>query len=266
MVNRRLEHLSAPAVAERVGATSTIVWPIGAVEQHGPHLPLSVDHIVADAVAEAIVERCGDRHDLWLLPTLSVSKSDEHAWSPGTLWLSATTLLSVVTDIGGCVASTGARRLLFLNAHGGNTSLLQVACRELRRLHGLATFLTHPFVPADHGGASAATESGMGIHGGHDETSLMLHLRPELVDMTLAERCVPDHLAQNSHVRFGGTVSFGWLSDDFGPSGHIGDPTGATAAEGERLFLTAIDLLEAQLDEIVHFDPAQNGSAQTRAK
>ena len=72
----------------------------------------------------------------------------------------------------------------------------------------------------------------MGIHGGTDETSLMLHLAPELVDMSVATRNVPEQLAANRYVRFGGTVGFGWLSNDFGPDGHIGDPTTATAERG----------------------------------
>ena len=118
---------------------------------------------------------------------------------------------------------------MFLNGHGGNSSLLNVACRELRLKYGLMTFLAHPFVPPDQGGKSEtdpADERGMGVHGGIDETSMMLHLRPELVDMDAGFRNVPEDLAENRYVRFGGQVSFGWLSNDFGPSGHIGDPTG----------------------------------------
>ena len=83
---------------------------------------------------------------------------------------------------------TPARRLVFLNGHGGNSALVNVANRELRLHHGLMTFLAHPGLPPDQGGASPAEELGMGIHGGTDETSMMLHLAPELVDMSAAER------------------------------------------------------------------------------
>lgn len=93
----------------------------------------------------------------------------------------------------------------------------------------------------------------MGIHGGHDETSLMLHLRPELVHMDRASRRIPAHLADNKHVRFGGSVTFGWLSDDFGADGHIGDPTTATAEEGKRLFEVAVNQLVEQLHEVADF-------------
>ena len=113
----------------------------------------------------------------------------------------------------------------------------------------------HPFVPPDHGGlSSGADELGMGIHGGHDETSVMLHLRPDLVHMDRAVRRVPEALADQTHVRFGGLTTFGWLSNDFGPDGHIGDPTGATAEAGKLLFEAAVDLVAEQLLEISSFD------------
>jgi creatinine amidohydrolase len=246
--------LSGPDIGDVLTADSIVMVPLGAVEQHGPHLPLGTDLIVAEAVARATIEKHGDEHDAWMLPPLGFTKSNEHAWSPGTIWLSAQTLLSVLDDIGRCIATTPARRVLFLNGHGGNSALLQVANRELRVRHGLKTFLAHPHMPADQGGSSAEGELGMGIHGGTDETSVMLHLRPDLVDMSKAVRRVPEKLAQNKHVRFGGSVPFGWLSNDFFPEGHIGDPTGATADLGAAMFATAVNTLGEVLGEVSRFD------------
>ena len=94
----------------------------------------------------------------------------------------------------------------------------------------------------------------MGIHAGTDETSLMLHLAPELVDMSTAVRRVPEHLAGNRYVRFGGPVSFGWLSNDFFPDGYIGDPTAATADHGKQLFEGSVTALCEALAEISAFD------------
>jgi creatinine amidohydrolase len=94
----------------------------------------------------------------------------------------------------------------------------------------------------------------MGIHGGTSETSVMLHLRPDLVDLSLATRNVPVSLADNTYVRFGGQASFGWLSNDFGPDGHIGDPTGATAELGAALFASSVAGLGAALAEVARFD------------
>lgn len=250
---RHLADLRGPEVTDRLGAGSILVQPLGAIEQHGPHLPLSTDLVIAEAVAEAAVAGVGDEVDAWLLPPLAYTKSNEHAWSPGTMWLSASTMLSVLDDIGRCVAATPARRLVFFNGHGGNSALLGVANRELRLHHGLLTFLAHPTVPPDQGGVSSPSELGMGVHGGTDETSLMLHLAPDLVDMARAVRRVPEHLAENRYVRFGGTVSFGWLSDDFGPDGLIGDPTAATADLGAQLFQAAVDAFCGALREIATF-------------
>ncbi len=252
---RRFADLHGPEVAERLTGSSIIVQPMGAIEQHGPHLPINTDSVVATAMAEAVTAEANAAGlDVWLLPTLDYTKSNEHAWSPGTIWLSASTLLAVVDDIGRCVATTPAERLVFLNGHGGNSALLNVACRDIRLAHGLKTFLAHPHVPADQGGTSAADELGMGIHGGTDETSVMLHLRPDLVDMSTVERRVPEKLAANQWVRFGGRVSFGWLSNDFHPDGYIGDPTVATAERGKRLFEGAVSGLVEALHEIAAFD------------
>jgi creatinine amidohydrolase len=253
MASRRLDQLRAPVLERLVSERSIIVQPLGAIEQHGPHLPFNTDLLIAECVARDAVERVGAELDAWLLPSLAYTKSNEHAWSVGTIWLSATTMLAVLDDIGRCVARTPARRLVFMNGHGGNSALVGVANRELRLAHGLMTFLAHPGVPPDQGGASSANESGMGIHGGTDETSIMLHLAPELVDMSLAKRNVPEALGSNRHVRFGGSVGFGWLSNDFGPHGHIGDPTTATAARGAELYEGAVRAFCEALAEISSF-------------
>ena len=251
---RYFPDLTGPQVGQLLSDRSIVVQPLGAIEQHGPHLPLSTDSLVATAVAEATVAEVGDELAVWLLPTLEYTKSNEHAWSPGTVWLSATTLLAVLDDIGRCIATTPVKRLVFLNGHGGNSALLNVANRELRLAHGLMTFLTHPGVPPDQGGTSPADELGMGVHGGTDETSIMLHLAPHLVNMDLAERRVPETLAMNHYVRFGGRVGFGWMSNDFFADGYIGDPTVATAELGKQLFEGAVRGFGEALREISTFN------------
>ena len=253
-IPRRLAELRGPEVDALLSERTILVQPLGSIEQHGPHLPFNTDEVVATAVAEVgVAEANRQGLDVWLLPSLSYTKSNEHAWSSGTIWLSATTLLAVLDDIGRCVARTPARRLVFFNGHGGNSALVNVANRELRLAHGLMTFLAHPSLPPDQGGISPESELGMGIHGGTDETSIMLHLRPDLVQLERAERRVPEHLAANRHVRFGGRVSFGWLSDDFGPDGYIGDPTVASAELGKQLFEGAVAAFVEALHEIAAF-------------
>ena len=252
--SRLLGDLSALQLTTELSKDSIIILPLGAIEQHGPHLPLNTDFVVADAVSRAAVEKFGAETNAWLLPTLPFTKSNEHAWAAGTMWLSATTMMAVIDDIGRCVASTPAKKIMFVNGHGGNSALMAMMNRELRLKYGLQTFLAHPHMPADQGGSSAESELGMGVHGGVDETSVMLHLRPDLVDMSLAVRRVPEGLAKNEQVKFGGRVAFGWLSNDFFPEGHIGDPTGASVELGARMFSGVVDSLGIAMKEISRFD------------
>lgn len=253
-MTRRLAELSGPAATAALTADSVIVLPTGAIEHHGPHLPLNTDALLAEALATAAVERAAASGlDLWILPTLTYTKSDEHHWAPGTMWLSWETLMATLVDIGRSVAATPARKLVFMNGHGGNTALLQVANRELRRRFGLTTF-SMPAGIQRAGTATEADEHGLGIHAGHGETSLVLHVRPDLVDMSLAERNVPAHIAEYEYIGFNNTpVSFGWLSDDFGPSGVIGDPTRATAVDGAALFEESVNRSVDALGEITRF-------------
>lgn len=257
-MKRRFAELSVEDVRALITPSSIIVLPVGAVEAHGPHLPLSTDLVIASAAVDALMEQAGERLDLWALPPLAVTKSNEHAWAPGTLWLSASTMLAVLDDLGRSLATTAAKTLVFVNGHGGNSALLQVASRDLRLAYGLQTFVAHPFTNSGLG-----DEDGMAIHGGHDETSILLHLRPELVDMTKARRAVPTHLAKNRFVKWGGSVSFGWLSSDFEPEpapgqhrvGVIGDPTTASAEHGATLWAGVLSDLVGALDEIATWNP-----------
>ena len=251
-MTRRYAELTTEQITTVLSRDSVLVLPTGAIEPHGPHLPLATDLVVAEAVSSAVVERgAAAGHDVWLLPALGYTKSDEHAQLPGTLWLRASTLFETLVDIGAAVAQTPARRLLFLNAHGGNSALIEVAARELRRRFMLQTFFSSG--PAQPG----PTERGLGIHAGWAETSMMLHLRPDLVHMDRAVASVADAVADAAHVGFTKTVRFGWLSTDFAESGVIGDPTGASADMGAKLFEERVDALVATLGEIATFDPGR---------
>ena len=191
---------------------------------------------------------------MWLLPALAYTKSNEHAWSAGTIWLSPTTLLAVLDDIGRCVAITPARKLVFFNGHGGNSALLGVANRELRLAHGLMSFVAHPGVPPDQGGLSAPDELGMGVHGGHDETSLMLHLAPELVDMTRghAQRARAAGRQSLRPLRRAGGVRVAVQRLRRRRRDRRSDR--ATAAHGAVLFEAAVDAFCGALAEIAAFE------------
>ncbi len=254
-MSRRLVELSGTAVGQTLTTDSVIIVPTGAVEHHGPHLPLITDALLAESLATAAVEQgAASGLDLWLLPTLTYTKSDEHAWAPGTMWLRWSTLMDTLIDLGRSVAATPATKIVFMNGHGGNTALLQVANRELRRQFGLATFSMPAGIQRAGTADDGADEHGLGIHAGHGETSLVLHLRPDLVDLSLAQRNVPEHIAALDYVGFNAMpVSFGWTSDDFGPTGVIGDPTRATAEAGAVLFAESVTRSVAALHEIAAF-------------
>jgi creatinine amidohydrolase len=228
------------------------VQPIGAVEHHGPHLPLITDALIAERVAAAVVE-AHPGLPLTLLPTLSYGLSSEHLWAPGTISLSPTTVLAVLDDLGASLARAGVRRLVFLNGHGGNSALLRVACREVRVRHGLLTFLAHPHLPVDQGGGGDS-EEGFAIHGSADETSMVLHLRPDLVDLDRARASLPRYLHDYEHVGFGAEITFGWTSRDVTASGVIGDPTLASPERGKELFEGCVERFGSSLAEVARFE------------
>ena len=257
-MSRQLAELSGPAVAERLSAESIVVVPTGAIEHHGPHLPLVTDHLIAESVAADAVDGASAAGlDVWRLPTLAYTKSDEHSWAPGTVWLDWDTMYRTCMEIGRAVKLMGAGSIVFMNGHGGNTALLGVVIREIRKLYGLKTFAMPTLsmgarTSPPHG--EGLDEHGLGIHGGAAETSLVMHLRPDLVDLSLAQRWVPEHLAEFEYIRFnGGPVAFGWLSDDFGTPGVVGDPTQATAEYGAVLWDASVTQAVASLQEIARF-------------
>lgn len=245
--------IPGPSLAGEVAPTTLFVQPIGAVEHHGPHLPLGTDTIVIDEMARAVVASC-DGLDMVMLPTLSYGLSTEHVWAPGTVSLSPTTLLAVLAEVAASVHRARGRRLVLLNGHGGNTHLLRVAIRELRAEHGLSTFLLHGSLPPDNGGPPTdPREEGLGIHGGISETSVVLHLRPELVDMDKAVRAVPSWVSRYEYLGFAKAAEFGWLSSDLSDSGVAGDPTLATAELGKEHFNASVEALSKVFEEVATF-------------
>lgn len=213
-------------------AHAVAVLPLGATEQHGDHLPTGVDTLLTEAVLDRALRLLPHGAPVLALPILSVTKSNEHAAWPGVLALSAGTLMSVLHDMAASVAQAGVRRLVLLNGHGGNGALLEVAARDIRAAHGLVTAHASWFAFADLAPWPAEALA-HDLHAGDLETSAMLAVRPDLVDMGRAQAGRVAPLGEGFGLS--GPLRPGWLVPDLAPGGVMGDATAATAAKGQAL-------------------------------
>lgn len=250
--------LAAPAFRDLPGDLVAVL-PTGATEQHGPHLPLSVDSDLVGAVVDRALALLKAEQNVLVLPALSVTKSGEHDRHPGTLSLSADTLLAVLRDIGASVARAGVDRIVLFNGHGGNTATLEIAARDLRIAHDMIVATCSWFGFADLDGTFDTDALAGDIHAGDSETSAMLAVRPDRVEMGKADNFVPAINEWRRTNRFigltGQPVRPAWIIDDLNADGACGDASAATAEKGERLLSTAASNFALFLAEFAQFDP-----------
>ncbi|MEI8251289.1 MAG: creatininase family protein [Synechococcus sp. ELA057] len=262
-LERRLERLPWPEVQRQAGRSgSTVIWPFGAIEQHGPHLPLVTDALFAERVCAAVLERLDPALPVWSLPVQSFGFSPEHLGFPGTLSLSAELLIRIVVSVGSHLAASGFSRLVLLNAHGGQIGLLEAAARELRAGHPQLAVLPCFLWRGPEGIAERIPEPerSEGLHAGLAETSLMLHLEPGCVGSERPRESIAPSPPPGWSLE--GQAPCAWLTADLSDCGVIGSAEGASAALGEELFACLVEGWCQRLDALLRSNwPAQSSTA-----
>ena len=241
------------------------VLPVAAIEQHGPHLPLNVDTTLVEGVIAAALPHIPPAQPVLFLPTQAVGFSPEHTAFAGTLTLKSETIIRLWTEVAECVAATGVKKLVLLNSHGGQVGLLDVVARDLRARLGMLVYSVNWFnLPLlDEVGASVAAqfsahEHRFGIHAGDMETSMMLALKPEQVDMAKAQNFAStseDRAKRFSLLGDGKSAKLAWQMQDYNACGAVGNAAAATAAKGRALLDAAGRSLAQLLGEIDQLPP-----------
>ena len=256
LTSRQFSRLGAsPDIAQVVA-----VLPVAAIEQHGPHLPVSVDTTLLEGVIAATLPHLESELPVLFMPTQAIGKSNEHIRFPGTLTLSAQTLIAVWMELGACVARTGIKKLVLLNSHGGQVSVMDIVGRDLRTVHDLIVFSTNWYtlpLGSDVLNLFPPEEHRFGIHAGDMETSMMLALEEKSgdrhVDMRQARNFTST--AQERAARYpilgnGSGAKLAWQVQDYNAMGAAGNAAIATAAKGHALINAAGLQLAGLLREI----------------
>ncbi|MES2511663.1 MAG: creatininase family protein [Pseudomonadota bacterium] len=252
--------LKSPDFAQLDLKRCIAVLPVGAVEQHGPHLPLNVDATLADGVVQATLPHLQPGLPVLFLPTQAIGFSPEHAAFAGTLTLKSETVIRLWTDIAESVAATGVKKLVLLNAHGGQVGLLDIVARDLRARLGMLVYSVNwfnlPLVGDNDERVNerfSAEEHRFGIHGGDIETSMMLALKPGQVDMDKAQdfhSTSKDRAQKFSILGDGKSAKLAWQMQDYNPQGAAGNAAAATADKGHAVLNAAGKSLAQLLLEI----------------
>ena len=236
------------------------VLPLGATEQHGPHLPLSVDANLAHSMVQAATPHLPPDLPVLFLPVQRVGYSPEHAAFAGTLSLKAETVIHLWTDIAESVLASGVRKLVLFNTHGGNTGLMDVVARDWRNRLGMLVYSTSwfnlPLLEADGKDAMErfpAEEQRFGVHGGQIETSMMLALKPRLVrqsKFTTFESTSQQRARAFPTLGNGRSAKLAWAAQDLNPEGAAGNAAAADLEDGLALIDAAGRALATLLREV----------------
>ena len=255
--SRYWQELSTADIAAADRKETVVVIPVGAIEQHGPHLPVGVDAMINDGLLEDTLGRLPADFPILVLPQQSVGWSDEHGAFPGTLSVSMETLTAAWCEIGATIANAGFRRLVFFNSHGGQSEIAKIVCRKLRISHGVLAVAANWYALVDLSDLVDAGERRHGIHAGEVETSMMMHLRPDLVRADALANFEPSSVEMaRRYKRLGptGATPYGWMTQDLHPSGAVGNATRANAGKGRTIVERAGQAMAELVAEVRRFD------------
>jgi len=216
---------------EALDKNSLIILPTAAIEQHGHHLPLATDTLLNSYILGRTLELLPDDMPVYALAPICYGKSNEHLGFPGTLSVSATTMMSMIRDLGSSLHSSGFKRLVFYNSHGGNSALVDVMARDLRAEFDFQVFRLGASVKLK---GIEIQEETYGYHGGEVETSLLLAATPDLVH---TDKYTSSYIRRVDEpgklLPENGPATFAWLTRDISSSGILGDPAASSAEKGE---------------------------------
>ncbi len=231
------QHLTSPELAERTGPDVLAVMALGAIEQHGPHLPLSTDLDIAMGLQAAALARLDTDLKVLVLPPMALGASQEHAGFAGTLSLTSEQMSAQLRALGASLAAAGMRRLVLINAHGGNIGWLGPAALDLRVRYGMLVVKANYMLLRPPAHVLAAEELRHGLHGGQAETAMMLHLHPERVRSGRLDhfRSCAEELPDTALLGPEGEAAWAWRAEDLNPQGVVGDARGASAEMGRDL-------------------------------
>ena len=249
--SRAIGDLTFLEISRCLRASSVLCMPIGSFEQHGPHLPLNTDVVLAEEFTRRIIARWGEIFDLWQMPTLTIGLAREHDWAPGTLSLSIHGITAFMRDLGReIVRSLPARNLAIINGHGGNRGILEALTQELRADFGLNICVLHPTGWPELDAKAEFPE----IHGGKNETSMMLALVPHLVrrEQIAQLKNLPGSNAVRATI-LNQAVTWPWTSDEtqFAALGVIGDAHAASAELGQTLLSQIEEMAEPIIKQLL---------------
>jgi creatinine amidohydrolase len=246
-----------PDIASADPARWIAVLPLAATEQHGPHLPLGTDVMIARAYLARLRELLPDALPATFLPLQEIGISTEHIDYPGTLTLPAEVAMKTWTALGESVARAGIRKLIMVTSHGGNSAAMSLVAQDLRARHGILVVTTAWSRFGAPEGLFSAEELRHGIHGGAVETSIMLARYPDTVRKDAIANFLPASMAMEKNYRWLSTqrpAPFAWQAQDLHPSGAAGDATLASAEKGLRLVDHGARAFCELLSEIDNFD------------